>query len=309
MGPAAYRGWIGVAACRGILWCLLLVSLAACGGSGSDSSVPASPEAGADRGALKSLTLRNQYSPAEIDGNSAYALSGPAQCSVRVYQLIYESIGVEGEPVELSAALLVPGSVGCAGPYPLLGQGHGTITERTQQQADMGPHSGYIAFFAAHGYVVVAPDYLGLGASDYKYHPYLHADSEASAMIDAMRAARHAGEQLAIDYSGKVMVAGYSQGGHTAMATQRAIERDHSEEFDLVASAPMAGPYALSQTFVHGWFGETAGQINPLASELLGYTLVSYQNVYGTLYDTPEDIFKPPYAAVVEDIFPGERSL
>lgn len=290
---------------------LFLMMLTACGGSGGGSSAsPVPPTETVDRGALKNLTLRNEYPPAEIDGNNnSYALSGPAQCEVRVYQLIYQSIGVEGEPVDLSAALLVPDDEGCPGPYPLLGQGHGTITEKARQQADMGPNSGYIAFFAAHGYVVVAPDYLGLGVSDYDYHPYLHADSEASAMIDAMRAARHAGEELGIDYSGKVMVAGYSQGGHTAMATQRAIERDHAAEFDLVASAPMAGPYALSQTFIHGWFGESDGRVNPLASELLGYTLVSYEQVYGDLYEQPVDIFKKPYADRVEGAFPGERSL
>ena len=43
--------------------------------------------------------------------------------------------------------------------------------------------------FAAFGYVVCAPDFVGLGDSP-GVHPYVHAKTEASAAIDMLRAAR-----------------------------------------------------------------------------------------------------------------------
>ena len=39
--------------------------------------------------------------------------------------------------------------------------------------------------YAAQGYAVVATDYLGYAKSNYSFHPYLHADSEASSVIDS----------------------------------------------------------------------------------------------------------------------------
>ena len=69
------------------------------------------------------------------------------------------------------------------------------------------------AMYAAQGYAVVATDYLGFAKSSYSYHPYLHADSEASSVIDSIRAARQAMPMVGGSLSGKVMLTGYSQGG------------------------------------------------------------------------------------------------
>jgi len=68
-----------------------------------------------------------------------------------------------------------------------------------------------MTFFVAQGYAVVATDYLGYALSEYPFHPYMHADSEASAVIDSIRAARHAAKALGLALNGKVMLSGYSQ--------------------------------------------------------------------------------------------------
>lgn len=153
--------------------------------------------------------------------------------------------------------LLVPDGERCVGPYPLLGWGRPTGTVRTEEQAkdirDAKGNDPLVTRLASQGYVVVSSDYLGLGKSNYGYHPYLHSATEASATIDAMRAARNVLQRLNTPLSGKVMLSGYSQGGHTAMATQREIETHLSKEFHLVASAPISG---LTRCSRHFW---TAG--------------------------------------------------
>lgn len=260
------------------------------------------------RGALDGIRTLHDFSRESIDeANSRRESSGPALCDVKIVQLTYRSIGVNGEPATLSAGLYVPEH--CAGPFPLLAQAHGTQTERQSLTTRIEPDDEAIVFFAARGYLVVTTDYLGLGESNFPYHPYLHADSEASAIIDSIRAARQAAQRLGIPINDQVMLFGYSQGGHAAMAAQREIERNHRDEFHLVASAPMAGPYSLSMTFLGSWFGHTAGQENTLATGLLAYALVSYNRVYGTLYQQPEQIFAARYANDIERLFSGSFDL
>jgi pimeloyl-ACP methyl ester carboxylesterase len=260
------------------------------------------------RGAIVSSEVIGRFTRAAIDSdNEESSRTGPARCDVSVIQLTYRSIGVKGEPAVLSAGMFVPEN--CAGPFPILAEAHGTQTDRRRLTTEVSAGSGGIAFFAAHGYLVVATDYLGLGKSDYPFHPYLHAQSEASAIIDSIRAAKSSARERKIPVSDQLMLLGYSQGGHSAMAAQREIEKLHRTEFNLVASAPMAGPYHLSQTFVGSWFGRTAGEENLLAPELVAYTLVSYSKIYRNIYSRPEEVFAEPYAGSMERLFPGDQSL
>ncbi|TWP32708.1 alpha/beta hydrolase, partial [Xylella fastidiosa subsp. fastidiosa] len=78
----------------------------------------------------------------------------------------------------------------------------------------------------------------------------------------------------------KLMLSGFSQGGHTAMATQREIEAHLSNEFSLVASAPISGPYALSQTFLDTWTGRNEVGENNFAIILGTYAIVGMQRTY-----------------------------
>lgn len=235
-------------------------------------------------------------------------LSGLAECDVKLYQIVYVSEGVNGEPVELSAAVSVPDGLGCEGPYPLLASGHGTRTLSSHTEANVDAIMLDHAFFASHGYVMVNPDYIGLGLSDYDYHPYVHRDTEAQSMIDSILAAQEMSkiEDLSIELSGKVMVKGYSQGGHTAMATQRAIEANYLDEINLVATAPMSGPYALEETLLEG--------MNPAipnigSGSIFSYIIQSYQNVYGNIYTEVSDIFLDDYVDIVSSKFPGDTDI
>ena len=54
----------------------------------------------------------------------------------------------------------------------------------------------------------MATDYLGFAKSGYAYHPYLHADSEATSVVDSVRAARHAAGEVGANLSGKIMFSG-----------------------------------------------------------------------------------------------------
>ncbi|NCW51220.1 MAG: esterase [Betaproteobacteria bacterium] len=156
------------------------------------------------------------------------------------------------------------------------------------------------AFFAGQGYAVVASDYLGYAKSAYSYHPYLHSDTEASATIDAIRAARQVAREKGQALSGKLMLYGYSQGGHSSMSTHKAIETDPalSAEMGLVAAAHGAAPSALS-TALQAAEPVLYGQI------FITFAVTAWQKVYGNVYAKPSDAFKAPYADGIESILPS----
>ena len=274
----------------------------------------ANAQAAPARGTLLTSNFLDSYTSDAI-GAMLASDTQPEQpkCNVRVAEFTYATIGVEGEPATASGVLLIPGGERCAGPYPLLGWGHPTTAVRTAEQAkeihDAKGNDPLVTRFASQGYVVVGSYYLGLGKSNYGYHPYLHSASEASATIDAMRAARTVLYRLNTPLSGKVMLSGYSQGGHTAMATQREIEAHLSKEFQLVASAPISGPYALQQSFLDSWSGRNAVGESTFGIMLGSYAIVGMQHIYHNVYLSPGQVFQDPWADKVEQLFPGKYTL
>jgi pimeloyl-ACP methyl ester carboxylesterase len=269
--------------------------LAACGGGGG----------GDDRGSLIDIPATvASLSAAQIDASTAssglQALSGKAKCDVQVKSLNFVTVGVNGEKTNSSGVMLVPAGACANLAYPLVAYDRGTEVSKPRTLASPTDAETFsmIAFFAAQGYAVVAPDYLGFAKSNYSFHPYLHADTEASTTIDAIRAARVTAALQNIGLNGRVMVTGYSQGGHASAATQRAIERDVPGEINLVAASHGAPPLNLS------------GSLR-LPNAIAGYQffvpfiVTAWQKTYGNVYTTPSQAFKAPYASYIENLLPS----
>ncbi|MCC5097323.1 lipase family protein [Xanthomonas campestris] len=234
----------------------------------------------------------------------------PPRCNVSVAEIVYATVGVHNEPTTASAAVLIPSGINCTTSYPLLGWGQGAQLQRASSQAQgfrasRGNHE-VISQFAAQGYAVVATDYLGIGKSTYPFAPHLQAAPEASAIVDALRAARVMLAQHNAPLSGKVMLSGFSSGAHAVMAAQREIETHLSKEFNLVASAPISGPYSLSKTVLKNWGGAKAEGLNALTLVLDTFTLIGMQHTYSNLYTAPIQVFQRPLANKIESLFPGK---
>ena len=285
--------------CLVFLMSMLIFFLSGCSPSGSGNN--------STRGNVIGVpNVISTVTAAQLDAMTAAAnlqtLTGTAKCDVTVVQINYQTIGVQpGEMTNASAAILIPGGAGCPGPFPLVAYGRGTNVFKVHTMANPeDPETiRLMSFFAAQGYAVVATDFLGYALSDYPYHPYAHADSEVSVIIDSIRAARRAAPSLGLRLNGKVMVTGYSQGGHSSMATQRAIERENSEEFNLVAAAHLAGPYYISNALIDGVTNPISG-----VQIFVPFEITSWQKVYGNVYDKASDVFNSPYDSHIETLFP-----
>jgi len=230
-------------------------------------------------------------------------IGGAPKCDVELYAVRYTTIGAHGEPADASAGFYVPGR-GCKGPYLLIGYSQGTNFNRAMNIAvstKKNPEPLILGgIYAAHGYVVAATDYLGLGYSTYPYEPYLVMSAEASAEIDAMRAIRNAAKTLHVPLSGKVFLQGYSQGGHSTIAVQRAIAAQAPGEFDVIANQPGSGMYELTT-----WVQSNAKK--PSAdgeAAFFAFLVPGYNKVYGNIYKNPVETFRPPYAKYVDTLLP-----
>ena len=295
--------------------------LAGCGSDDSSEPAvqapvasPAAPPPAPAPTTLKSATdVGPPLTPNQLDSvvavSTAAGLAGASRCAVQVVEIVYATTAPDGTPAQASGAVMIPSGPSCEGPYPLVSYAPGTDLQRTRTMANVGDPEVQLvaAMLASQGFVVAATDYLGYSKSDLPYHPYLHASSEATASLDALRAARELGTQRGVGLSGKVFVTGYSQGGHASMATQKTIETSTASEFALAGAGHMSGPYNLSGS-VNASLGDLP--LGDLGSTFyIPITVTSLQKVYKNLYTTPGDFFQAPYDATIEGIFPSPSGV
>jgi hypothetical protein len=194
----------------------------------------------------------------------------------------------------------------CQGPRPVVLYAHGTAAQRSLNLANISNEDNLEGLFAAtvfttQGYILVAPNYTGYDMSALTYNPYLNADQESKDMVDALTAARSAlpiSSAPSITDSGKLFVTGYSQGGHVAMATHKALQEAGAT---ITASAPMSGPYAVAAFSDAVFFGQVT-RTTPL---FLVFTSTGYQKAYGDVYASATDVFEARYVTGIESLLPS----
>lgn len=221
-----------------------------------------------------------------------------AKVSVKLYNVQYSTVGLDGQPYLATGAVAVPR---VPVQSSLLSYQHGTVTKRTNVPGSANDEALVVsAIYAASGnYVVSMPDYLGLGGGK-GFHPYLHAETEASASLDCMRAARKLCAALKIPkMRDEVYLAGYSQGGHSTLALAKTIQEQNSDEFKIAAVAGMSGPYAPAEVELPFALSKPSLE----TPTFMAYLALGYQTAYGNVYDNLGAAFQPPYDATVRNLF------
>lgn len=219
--------------------------------------------------------------------------------SVRVYSLTYKTIDKNGDLVNASGTIYYPIDDKA---FPVLSYHHGTIFNRVEV-ASLNPFAYQQEAFiiASKGYVTFVPDYLGYGVSN-MMHPYHNADLSASAVIDFIRAGKTFCKNNEVQLNDKLFLSGYSEGGYVTLAVQKEIETNFSEEFNIAASAPLAGAYDLIETGKEYFKKEIISR-----PDFLGFLLTSYNNVYE--WNKLDSIFNQPYAAKMNSLYDGTHFL
>lgn len=287
-----------------LLQSFFLLVLAGCGSGGGGGSVTES--GGPAAGDIVSVTMIATVSKVE-----AATILGAAAIPVipvydlKVYRIVYLTPDENGTLINASGALVVPQNL--AASAPLLSSQHGTTTLKSDvastPPAAGQPYTNLEALaIGSAGYVGVFPDYIGYGESGNRFHPYLHARTLASAVVDLLRGAKKYCAENAIPLSGKLFLVGYSEGGYATMAAIKEIQEKYAAEITVTAAAPMAGPYDLSTSLA-----DTLSSGTYPAPGYIAFALWAYDRVYSL--DMSARIFMPVFATSLDSLFDGTHDL
>ncbi|ENU24386.1 hypothetical protein F993_00625 [Acinetobacter proteolyticus] len=150
--------------------------------------------------------------------------------------MTYNMVNVQGRTAKATALVMFPKAAQPADGYRVVVWEHGTVGVADSCAPSNNAIGARFRILAesllAAGYVVVAPDYEGLGTPG--IHPYLNLGSEAKSAIAAVKAAKdHYGAKL----NGEWMSAGQSQGGQASLGTAEYANADATYK-GAVAGAP-----------------------------------------------------------------------
>lgn len=262
------------------------------------------PVIGGFRGKIVSTELIGSYGAEEILQRLSDYTDGltesfpvPIENDVEAHRVVYLTPDISGSLIEASGVVFIP--VGVETPLATVSYQHGTLFNK-EDAPSLGNTDEYTVglFLAGSSYVCVMADYLGFGSSAQLLHPYLHAATEASSCLDMLVAARAFQQNTGVPIPDKLFLTGYSQGGHSTMVLHREIEMNHSDQFTVTASAPMAGPHSMSEVMLDRIFSSQPYP-NPF---YVAFLIFSYNEVYG-LFDDPSEYFVAPYATLLPQLF------
>ena len=168
--------------------------------------------------------------------------------------ITYGALNVGGVPVTVSGGIVVPETDNFKG---IILYFHGTVVQRNQVPSNFitdsnpnGNNGGILlaATWASQGYIVVMPDYIGLGVDTENPHPYVVYDKENAqsglAMVKAVRG------YLADKSRLPLYITGYSEGGSYALQAGRMMQDNpryaSAMGVTLKDVAPISGAFDLT---------------------------------------------------------------
>jgi acetyl esterase/lipase len=280
--------------------------LTACGGSDDKGDNPSTTSnVNADVNKIQNPVV-NTPKPYVIKDNTL-----PPNAAESVV-MTYKMKGITGKETQATALVFTPKAAPPAGGWPIVAWAHGTagVADKCAPSNNLlittsilgVDKSTYnmIESLVKAGYVVVAPDYEGLGEpSGNEMHPFLNVKSAAYSVTDAVVATK---SWLGNKASNKWAVLGHSQGGHAALATAQYAARANMDYRGAVATAP-----ANNLRLIEELSEMAIAEMEDMSfTQALGYgildTLTSYmaagmkslyptEPVYSKIFKSPTDKF------------------
>lgn len=213
-----------------------------------------------------------------------------APVGAAAYRIHYKSADTFGRPIVVSGAVIVPRGQSPAGGRPVVVWAHGA--SGIAESCGLSDKPGFYDLIAglqpllAAGYVVVAPDYQGLGNRG--PHPMLVGPAAAHSVIDAVRAVR---DMRGVQASARYAVFGESLGAFSALWAG-ALSARYAPELTLVGVAAAAPPTDLKANL-------TGGSNIAVRAFLTAYTASSWEQVY---HLSLASVVKPHTAVLIRQL-------
>ncbi|EPK7344179.1 alpha/beta hydrolase [Acinetobacter baumannii] len=204
--------------------------LVACGGGSSDDGPATTNPSGTPTNNIQNPVVKDE----------AYTSTNLGSVAAESSILTYKMLGQSGQEVQATSLVFTPNTPPPVGGWPIVVWAHGTTGVADvcapSKAALADSTKDLISKLLAAGYVVVAPDYEGLGTPG--IHPFLNVKSEAFSITDAVVATRNYLSQRNLLTSKKWVTVGHSQGGHAALGAAQYASRAQLEYKGTVAVAP-----------------------------------------------------------------------
>lgn len=245
------------------------------------------PEIGdAQPGDVLSVEFRERLSASDVDevGRPLFEADSftrpDAHNPVDVYRLWFLSTDADGSPVRIFARVYVP-VLRLPAPAPVLAFGSGTTGIGDQcapslevpERIRWGWYDANMIAYGGQGIITIFPDYTGFNEPEIPQR-YFSRLAEGRMMLDAHRAVRRLFSETpglilsAVQPEGGAFTAGYSQGGHAALAAADLV-RGYAPE------VPLRGAIGFAPTTNVETLMREAAYYAP-------YIIYNYRDLYGT---------------------------
>ena len=253
-------------------------------------------------GALLSVVFQERVSPQQIASEGAplfedFPVLEP-QYATDIYRIVFWTSDADGSPVRANASLYIPVSR-TAILAPVLAFGSGTTGIGNQcapslerpEIVRLGWYRANMLAYSGQGIITIFPDYIGFGDPRMPQR-YFSKYAEGHLMLDSLRAARAVASSMRTLLRTNALpstasfTAGYSQGGHAALAAADLLP-EYAPEIDLVGAIG---------------FGST-NSVETLMREAGYYPpniIYTYMELYGRDVIRPEEIFQPRWLVNLE---------
>jgi pimeloyl-ACP methyl ester carboxylesterase len=272
----------------------------------SDSSIDTAP----DPEYLVSYDLSRSITQQQL--MTILNLAGQQQAEVYIsydldiYRIVYNTIDLQGEPVEASGAIIVPREAENPG---LLAIQHATIFSNDEAPS---VDSGFLtvinkkSIFASQGYITFLPDYLGYGSTADLTHPFQHRETLASASYDMIKAGLEFIEVNNLtpsDYA--VNMIGYSEGAYATLALAERVEKNSSA---ITPGLISMGGGLFDITKTAEYLVENISQLNECVA-CYAFFIYAYHQIYN-LEKPLGYYFQSPFEKEIENgLFLGNYSI
>jgi hypothetical protein len=216
---------------------------------------------------------------------------------VDIYDITYKSCWHDSSCILASGLVFVPRGVDK--PMAEVVYHHGTRVEKGRRK-NIGGEDYLCLGLAVDGYLVLQPDYIGLGYGD-KFHLYQQYKSLGQASVDMIYAVRELKDSLQFSLNEQLFLTGYSEGGYAALATNKYIQESYPD-LKVTATAGNSGAYDMAGVQSEVMFRKYS------RGHYLPYLLRGLNEVYHIVPDI-NSVYKSPYDTLVEQVFDGKHTF
>ncbi|MCW3126777.1 MAG: esterase/lipase [Bacteroidetes bacterium] len=218
---------------------------------------------------------------------------------VKTYKVIYNTVDADSQAITATGLMVVPQHTPCD--VPMLSYQHNNLFRKSNAPSQyhyewfIGLASGSL------GLITVLPDGLGLGTGPGS-HPFLHLQTEATAVIDMLRAAKESVDTTGASYNKQLFLAGISEGAYASLAAHQYIQTYLDPQMHVTGTGAIAGYYDMSGTMVNMILSNS----NYNDPSFLPALFMSYNKVYHyAAHDS--DIFVSPYDTLLPVLYNGSK--